>query len=116
MPLMPFQGGAAISLSPELLWSVAGGKIECQPMKGQSVWANRWRKPRIGSVVEPGPQNRAENLMILDLIRNDLAECSARQCFGARELCRSRYQTLQQMVSTVTAQLSTARLADWAER
>ena len=115
--LMPWQGGAAISLSPELLWSVADNKIECQPMKGTiGLGQSPAQTQELAQWLSQDPKNRAENLMILDLIRNDLGRIAQPGSVSVPEsFVVRRYQTLQQMVSTVTAQLSTARLADWAE-
>ena len=115
--LMPWQDGAAISLSPELLWSVAGNKIECQPMKGTiGLGQSAAHTQELAQWLSQDPKNRAENLMILDLIRNDLGRIARPGSVSVPEsFVVRRYQTLQQMVSTVTAQLSTLRLADWAE-
>lgn len=115
--LMPWQGGAAISLSPELLWSVTGKKIECQPMKGTvGLGQSATQTQELAQWLSQDPKNRAENLMILDLIRNDLGRIALPGSVSVPEsFVVRRYNTLQQMVSTVTAQLSSFRLADWAE-
>ena len=115
--LMPWKDGAAISLSPELLWSVTGNKIECQPMKGTiGLGQSAAQTQELAQWLSQDPKNRAENLMILDLIRNDLGRIAQPGSVSVPEsFVVRRYQTLQQMVSTVTAHLSTLRLADWAE-
>ena len=115
--LMPWKDGAAISLSPELLWSVADSEIECQPMKGTiGLGQSAAHTQELAQWLSQDPKNRAENLMILDLIRNDLGRIARPGSVSVPEsFVVRRYQTLQQMVSTVTAQLSTLRLADWAE-
>ena len=113
--LMPWRSGWALSLSPELLWRVDEGAIECQPMKGTiGLGETDEQSAQLASWLAQDTKNRAENLMILDLIRNDLGRIAqpgsvhVPESFSVR-----RYQTLQQMVSTVRAQLNRTRFSDW---
>ena len=62
-----------LSFSPELFFEVAGREIRVRPMKGT---APRGRDPeeddRLAHLLATNPKDRAENLMIVDLLRNDL--------------------------------------------
>lgn len=114
---MPWWNGPAISLSPELLWQVKGANIACEPMKGTvATPPEAADAQQLADWLAQDPKNRAENVMIVDLIRNDLGRIalsgsvSVPRAFEVR-----RYQTVQQMVSRVTATLRTSRLADWVE-
>ncbi len=91
------------SLSPELFFDIAAdGAITARPMKGTA--------PRKGddaaeqAALAVSEKDRAENLMIVDLIRNDLSRIAAPGSVGVRDLYKvETYPTLHTMVSTVTA-------------
>ncbi len=94
-----------LSLSPELFFKKRGEHITTKPMKGTwrkggnliSDWYNRRR-------LHFDPKNRAENVMIVDLMRNDLGRIGTKvQVPKLFEV--TSYTTLHQMTSTVTAQV-----------
>lgn len=114
---LPWQQGHALSLSPELLWRVNGQRIQCEPMKGTvALGQSESETQALAGWLQNDQKNRAENLMILDLIRNDLGRIAQPGSVKVPESFQvRRYQTLQQMVSTVQADLMTSRMADWAQ-
>ncbi|UVO54695.1 aminodeoxychorismate synthase component I [Sphingomonas sp. SUN039] len=93
-----------LSLSPELFFALHDGKVTTRPMKGTAP-------PDAGpEALAEDPKQRAENLMIVDLLRNDLSRVAATGSVAVPELFRvERYPTVQQMTSTVTAQLAEGR-------
>ncbi len=93
-----------LSLSPELFFALHDGKVTTRPMKGTAA-------PDAGpEALADDPKQRAENLMIVDLLRNDLSRVAATGSVAVPELFRvERYPTVQQMTSTVTAQLAGGR-------
>ncbi|MBN1863401.1 MAG: aminodeoxychorismate synthase component I [Victivallales bacterium] len=95
------------SLSPELFIERRGNGVRSLPMKGTS---RRRLNPiddfNAAKALSRDPKNRAENIMIVDMVRNDLG----RVCdFGSVEtgpLCRvDTYRTVHQMVSEVRGNL-----------
>lgn len=97
-----------LSISPELFFRLDGEHIEMRPMKGT--------RPR-GLYPEADTQaaedlavsekDRAENLMIVDLIRNDLGRIGKTGSVQVRNLFQvERYETVWQMTSTVAAKTS----------
>ncbi|MBS0273015.1 MAG: aminodeoxychorismate synthase component I [Proteobacteria bacterium] len=97
-----------LSLSPELFFSVThDGEITAKPMKGT---APRGDTPMEDVVVRTRLQNsekdRAENLMIVDLLRNDMSRVSEIGSVSASDLYAiETFPTVHQMVSAVSAQL-----------
>lgn len=94
-----------LSLSPELFFDLtADGTITVRPMKGTAARSGR---DEASDTVEriflaTSPKDRAENLMIVDLIRNDLSRIGAG--VTVRDLFQvETYPTLHTMVSTVSA-------------
>ncbi len=93
------------SASPELFFQLDGETISCRPMKGT--------RPRGRTTLEDAEQaralreakkDRAENIMIVDMIRNDLGRIARIGSVQANELFTvEKYPTLWQMTSTVTA-------------
>lgn len=109
-------GGADIvSFSPELFFERRGENMRMRPMKGT--------RPRKGNAVEDAailaemqaePKSRAENLMIVDLLRNDLSRLCETGSVKVPELFTlETYPTLHQMTSQVTGQLR--KNMSWAE-
>jgi para-aminobenzoate synthetase/4-amino-4-deoxychorismate lyase len=97
-----FTGGHWIlSLSPELFFTLdAGGRVTARPMKGTA------RAGGDPEALRADPKQRAENLMIVDLIRNDLAKVSRPGTVRVPELFAvESYPTVQQMTSTIVAEL-----------
>ncbi len=93
-----------LSLSPELFFALHGGKVTTRPMKGTAP------PDADPALLSADPKQRAENLMIVDLLRNDLSRVAATGSVAVPELFRvERYPTVQQMTSTVTAQLAEGR-------
>jgi para-aminobenzoate synthetase / 4-amino-4-deoxychorismate lyase len=68
-------GGAVASLSPELFLRRAGGYVESKPIKGTAPrdQADRDQAEAQRAALERSAKNRAENVMIVDLVRNDLS-------------------------------------------
>ena len=96
---------AICSASPELFFQLDGNVITCRPMKGTA--------PRGRTTVEDREQaewlknsskNRAENVMIVDMIRNDLGRIAEMGSVTVPQLFQTEcYPTLWQMTSTVRA-------------
>ncbi len=93
-----------LSLSPELFFALQDGKITTKPMKGTAA-----RGPDDGAAIEQlrsDPKQRAENLMIVDLLRNDLSRVAESGSVAVPHLFAvETYPTVHQMTSTVTAQI-----------
>jgi para-aminobenzoate synthetase/4-amino-4-deoxychorismate lyase len=97
-----------LSLSPELFFQTDGTTVAARPMKGT---APRGRDPAedaaLAAELAADPKQRAENLMIVDLIRNDLSRVAQPGSVATPRLFAvERYPTVHQMVSDVTARLS----------
>lgn len=100
-------GGAQIlSLSPELFFNKYGQKIETKPMKGTAKRGSELEDIKIIESLQTDPKQRAENLMIVDLMRNDLSRISKTGSVKVPQLFSiETYSTLHQMTSLVEAQL-----------
>ena len=101
-----------VSLSPELFFEIEGGVIRARPMKGTLKRGEDDGAQR--AALAASAKDRAENLMIVDLIRNDLGRVAKIGSVGVADLFAvETYPTLHTMVSTVTATLKReARIAD----
>jgi para-aminobenzoate synthetase/4-amino-4-deoxychorismate lyase len=98
------EGGPTIlSLSPELFFDLAGdGRITVRPMKGTRARSGDDEAAR--AALAASEKDRAENLMIVDLLRNDLSRIAAPGSVEVSGLFEvETYPTLHTMVSTVTA-------------
>lgn len=100
--------------SPELFFSLERGLVTTRPMKGTAE-RGRWPEEdrQRAAALRSSAKERAENVMIVDLLRNDLGRVAA---FGSVEvpaLCElERYPTVWQLTSTVQARVQGAGLAD----
>lgn len=91
---------AVCSASPECFFSAAAGVVEVKPMKG-----TRPNKPGAARQLATSEKDRAENLMIVDMVRNDLARLPDAGNIRAASLLRvEEYPTVLQMTSTVRCQ------------
>ena len=93
-----------LSLSPELFFTLKDGELTARPMKGTAA------PDADPALLRSDPKQRAENLMIVDLLRNDLSRVAEPGSVAVPSLFEvERYPTVQQMVSTVTARLAQGR-------
>jgi len=97
-----------VSLSPERFLTVANGKALSTPIKGTRPRSSDPQEDaELKSQLELDPKERAENLMIVDLIRNDLAMvCDAESVSVEKLLEVVSYSTVHQLISEVSGQLS----------
>lgn len=96
-----------VSASPELFFHVAGREVTTRPMKGTRR-RGRWREEddALARELRASGKDRAENRMIVDLLRNDLGRVAETGTVRVPELFAvERYRTVLQMTSTVTARL-----------
>lgn len=96
-----------LSASPERYLKKEGDKIISQPIKGTSKrFADPIEDEKSKSVLVSDAKERAENIMITDLVRNDLSHTSQKGSVEVEELC-GIYSFLQvhQMISTITSKL-----------
>jgi len=96
-------GWQILSLSPELFFDLGtDGRITVRPMKGTRARSRDDEAAR--AALAASPKDRAENLMIVDLIRNDLSRIAEGRSVEVSDLFKvETYPTLHTMVSTVTA-------------
>jgi para-aminobenzoate synthetase/4-amino-4-deoxychorismate lyase len=103
-----------LSFSPELFFRIENGgthsgerRITTRPMKGTAPRGRTTREDReISEWLRGDAKNRSENVMIVDLVRNDLGRIARTGSVKVEELFSvERYPTLWQMTSTVSAEL-----------
>lgn len=110
-------GRAVLSLSPELFVRHTEGLLEARPMKGTapaSSPADEAEDSRRAAALASDPKNRAENVMIVDLLRNDLGRVAEPGSVNVPQRFKvARFGQVLQMTSTVQAHLrSGATLAE----
>ena len=100
-------GGAVLSLSPELFVRHAKGELVTRPMKGTAPASDDdLENAQRAAALAADTKNRAENLMIVDLLRNDLGRIAVTGSVQVPALFDvQRYSSVLQMTSTVRAQL-----------
>ncbi len=98
---------AILSFSPELFFRIKEGVIESKPMKGTALRGRTNAEDEaIATWLKSDEKNRAENLMIVDLIRNDFGRiCKIGTVTVPSLFDVERFQTLFQMTSTVRGEL-----------
>ncbi|MDT7668325.1 MAG: para-aminobenzoate synthetase / 4-amino-4-deoxychorismate lyase [Pseudonocardiales bacterium] len=98
---------AVASASPELFFSWRGDELTTRPMKGTARRGRHLAEDRTqAELLRTSPKERAENIMIVDLMRNDLARIARTGGVTVRSLCAlERYPTVLQLTSEVTARL-----------
>jgi len=108
-------GRAILSLSPELFLRHSRGQIEARPMKGTApACGDAPEDAKRSAALAADEKNRAENLMIVDLLRNDLGRIATPGSVKVPKLFEvTRFASVLQMTSTVTATLpQTASFTD----
>ncbi len=97
-----------LSFSPELFFKKTEDKMSMRPMKGTRPRdTDRQADTRLKTDMQKEPKSRAENLMIVDLLRNDLSRISIPGSVKVPELFSvETYPTLHQMISKIESQLS----------
>jgi para-aminobenzoate synthetase component 1 len=110
--LLLHEDTAVISASPERFLKVnADGRVETRPIKGTR---RRQRSPiadlYVGAELAASEKDRAENVMIVDLLRNDISRNCARGSVKVTGLCEiERFETVLHLVSTVEGRLAVDR-------
>ena len=95
-----FDGVEVCSASPERFLTVRGREVEAKPIKG-TISADQ--DP---ALLTTDPKTRAENLMIVDLLRNDLSRvCEPGSVRVPKLMQVESYATVHQLVSTITGAL-----------
>jgi para-aminobenzoate synthetase / 4-amino-4-deoxychorismate lyase len=95
------------SASPELFFSMRGDRILMRPMKGTAARGRTVAEDEeIVARLRSSPKERAENVMIVDLVRNDLARLAVTGSVRVPRLLHAeRFETVHQLTSDVTARL-----------
>ena len=95
-----------LSASPELFFRLDGNELRCRPMKGtcaRGLWYEDDRDR--AAALRVSEKERAENLMIVDLLRNDMGRVSTPGSVRVEELFSlERYPTVWQMTSSIVSQ------------
>ncbi len=105
--VVAFGDATLLSVSPELFVEVAEGQATTRPMKGTAPRCGDERADAaVGRALAANAKQRAENLMIVDLLRNDLARVSEPGSVRTSALFAvESYPTFHALTSTITARL-----------
>jgi para-aminobenzoate synthetase component 1 len=96
-----------VSMSPERFLQAARGTVRMHPIKGtRRMLASPEADLYAGADLEASDKDRAENVMIVDLVRNDLAMVCRPESVRVEALCRlERFRYVQHLVSVVAGRL-----------
>lgn len=96
-----------LSASPERYLKKTGDLLLSQPIKGTARRSEDEMEDReIAISLSEDPKERSENVMIVDLVRNDLSRIAKRGSVEVEELCKVySFKQVHQMISSVTAKL-----------
>ncbi|MGB7841650.1 MAG: aminodeoxychorismate synthase component I [Salinimicrobium sp.] len=97
-----------LSASPERYLQKKGCQMISQPIKGTAARDLDPKKDRqLAKELEQDPKERSENVMIVDLVRNDLSKVAKKGSVLVEELCKIySFEQVHQMVSTVKAEVA----------
>lgn len=100
------QSSWTLCFSPELFLKIGSdGTISTEPMKGTAPILGDGQDERRAAELQADPKNRAENVMIVDLLRNDLGKIAQTGKVCVPEPFKvSRFGSVWQMTSTIRAQ------------
>ena len=92
--------------SPERFAKKQDNKIIVQPIKGTARRVDNIKEDQLlAKILSNDPKERAENIMIVDLIRNDLSKCAEKGSVKVEELCQVySFKQVHQLISTVSCQ------------
>ena len=93
--------------SPERYLQKTGNQIISQPIKGTAKrLKNKEKDEALKEALALNSKERSENIMIVDLVRNDLSRTAKKGSVKVEELCKVySYKQVHQMISTVSSQL-----------
>ena len=93
--------------SPERYLKKEGRKIISQPIKGTAKrFKNRLEDQKTATALSKDTKERSENIMIVDLVRNDLSKSAKKGSVQVEELCKvSSFKQVHQMISTVVSEI-----------
>ena len=96
-----------LSASPELFIQKRGNKLISKPIKGTQKRSDNPRKDlALVKALKNNPKERAENIMIVDLVRNDFSKIATLNSVNVEELCEVyTFKNIHQMISTVTCEI-----------
>lgn len=97
-----------LSASPERYLRKDGSKLISQPIKGTAKRASGVEEDeKLIAALKLDPKERAENIMIVDLVRNDLSKGALKGSVVVEELCEVyTFEQVHQMISTVVAHVA----------
>ncbi len=107
-------GTALVTLSPELFFEKTGSNISMRPMKGTiKRGTGEIEDKAFADSLQADEKNRAENLMIVDLLRNDLSRIAAPGSVEVTDLFTiETYPSLHTMTSGITAKMGAVKFED----
>ncbi len=101
------------SASPERFLTVRDRHVETKPIKGTRPHVNDFKQDRAYKAeLQESEKDRAENTMIVDLLRNDLSKACEAHSISVPELCKlETFASVHHLVSTVHGKLSEGKTA-----
>ena len=104
---LPFADHAVLCASPERLVKLSGRRVETRPIKGtRARGSTPGEDDQARGALASSAKERAENVMIVDLARNDLGRVCVPGSVATEELCRvETLPSVHHLVSTVTGTL-----------